>query len=120
MCSSDLRHRARECEGCEHDRLIALCHADNAFHHRNIETERRIGIDDREDRRFTIKRRIIDTARNAHKFDGIEITFRAERVSVDRLITQSQHVIERVEMAHARMNIGRLNRIATPEMHGVQ
>ena len=39
---------------------------------------------------------------------------------MDRLVAQRQHVIERVEMAYARVNIGRLDRIATPELHGVE
>ena len=114
------RHSACKRKRCQHNRLVAFRHADNAFHHRNIETERRIGIDDREDRGFAIKRGIINTARDAHEFNRIEIAFRAERVSMDRLIGNCQHIVERIKMAHGSVNIRRLHRIAAPEMNGIQ
>ena len=45
---------------------------------------------------------------------------RAERVGVDRLVRQRQHVEERVEMADRGVDVDRLDRIAAPEMHGVE
>src|SRR5208283_971131 len=50
----------------------------------------------------------------------VEISLSAETVSVNRLVRQSQHVEQRVEMAHRRMHVDRLDRIAAPEVDGVK
>ena len=44
----------------------------------------------------------------------------SEAIGVDRLVRERQHVEERVEMAHGRVDVGRLNGIAAPDMHGIE
>ncbi len=39
---------------------------------------------------------------------------------MDRLVGKRQHVEQRVEMAHGRMNVDRLDRIAAPEVNRIE
>ena len=44
----------------------------------------------------------------------VQIALAPERIGVDRLVGQRQHVEQRVEMADRGVDVGRLDRIAAP------
>ena len=113
-------HRAGEGERRHHDDLIAPRHLHDPFEHRRVEAERRGRIDDGEQRRLALERRIVEAAGDLDHLDRVEIALPPEAVAVDRLVRKGQHVEEGVEMAHGRMDVDRLDRIAAPEVDRVE
>ena len=73
-----------------------------------------------EQRRLALERRVVDPARDLDHLDRVEIALAPEAVGVDRLVRQRQHVEERVEMADRGVNVDRFDRIAAPEMDGIE
>ena len=114
------RHGAGEGERGQHHDLIAPRHLDDALEHRRVEPQRRGRIDDREQRRLALERRIVDSARDLDHLDRVQVALAPEAVGVDRLVRQRQHVEERVEVADRGVNVDRLDRIAAPEMDRIE
>ena len=63
---------------------------------------------------------VVDPARDLDHLDRVEIALPAEAISVDRLVRKRQHVEQGVEMAHRRVHVDRLDRIAAPEVDRVE
>ena len=71
-------------------------------------------------RRLALQRLLVDAARELHQLEGIEVALPAQAVGVDRLVRQGQHVEQGVEVADRGMDVDRLDRIAAPQMNGVE
>ena len=88
----DRRHRAGKRERRHDHDLVAPRHLDHALEHGRIESERRGGIDHREQRGLALQRFIVDSARNSDHLDRVQIALAPKAISVDGLVRQRQHV----------------------------
>ena len=88
--------------------------------HRRVEPERRGRVDDREDRRLAVERRLVDPADDPGHLERVEVPLAAEAVGVERLVRQRHHVVDRVQMANRRVDVDRLDGIAREEVDRVE
>jgi hypothetical protein len=80
-----------------------------------IELQRRVGVDDREERRLAFQLLVRDAARDAGDLDSVLDALCAQRIGMERLVGQDRHVAQCIEMADGSMEIDGLHRIARDE-----
>ena len=103
-----------------HDDLVVGRELHDPLEHRRVEAQRRARVDDREDRRLAVDRRLVDAAGDADHLEDVDVALAAEAVAVDRLVHQGQRVVARPQVADAVVEVDRLDRIARQEVDGVE
>ena len=116
----DRRHRTGERERRHHDDLVAGGELHDPVQHRGVEAQRRAGVDHREDRRLALERLVVDASGDPGHLEAVTVALPAEAVGVERLVRQRERVVGRVEVAHGRVDVDRLDRIAGEEVDGVE
>ena len=63
---------------------------------------------------------VVDAPRDADHLEDVEVALAPERVAVDGLVHERQRVVRRVQVAHAVMDVDRLDRVAGQEVDAVE
>ena len=84
--------------------------------HRRVEPERRARVDDREERRLAIERRVVDAAGDPDHLDRVDVPLPAQAVGMDRLVGERQQVVDGVEVADRGVDVDRLDRVPGEEV----
>ena len=114
-------HRARQRERRDAHDLVALGEGHDPLEHRRVEPQRGARVDDREDRRLVVERRVRRTPRAMRTISRhVDVPLPARGCSVDRLVHQRQRVVGGVEVADAVVDVDRLDRVARQEVDRVE
>ena len=116
----DRCHRPGERERGDADRLVASRHLDDAVAHRNVERERRVGVDDAEQARLVVELGVGDAAGDPHHLDHVDVALSAQRVHVDHLVGERQQVERRLEMPDRAVDVDRFDGVPAGEVDRVQ
>ena len=108
----DRGHRSGEREGGDHHGLVVEGELDHALSHRDVEPERRVGVDDGDDRRFALERRHVDAACDADHLEAVDVALTPEAVAVQALVGHGEDVVRGFEVSDRRVDVDRLDRIA--------
>src|SRR3954454_15479 len=112
--------RPRQREGRDADDLVVAGELHDPLEHRRVEPERRARVHDREHRRLTVDRRLVDAAGDPDHLEDVDVALAAEAVAVDRLVHQRQRVEGRPEVTDAVMEVDGLHGVARQEMDRVE
>ena len=116
----DRCHCPGERERGHHNGLISRGHLDDPMQHRSVEPQRRVGVDDREDRRLAVDGGVVDASGDAHHLDAVPVLLAAQAVAVDVLVGQRQHVEGGMDVAYRGMDVDRFDRVAGDEVDRVE
>ena len=114
------RHGAGQGEGGHAHNLVARRHFNDAAQHGVIKLQRRIGVDDGEQRWFALQLLMRDSAGDAGDLDAVADALGAQRIGVERLVGQRHNIAQGFEMADRGMHIGGLHRIACDKADAIE
>ena len=92
----------------------------DALQHRNVETQWRRRVDDREHRRFFADLLLAHAACDSHHLEHVTIALCAEAVAVDHLVAHREHVVGGLDVADGRVQVHRLDGIAGEKVDDVE